>query len=154
MATLCYVVKNNKVLMLHRVKKEKDIHKGKYNGLGGKLEKEETPYQCVIREVYEESGIKILNPQLKGIINFPDFDGKNNWIVFVYVAKKFKGKLKKSLEGNLEWVDKKNLLKIPLWEGDKVFLKYVFNSKKFFYGSFLYRNGKLINYKFKVLKNL
>ena len=150
-ATLCYIVKDDKVLMLKRVKKENDIHQGKYNGLGGKLEKGESPYDCAIREIKEESGLSIKKPVLKGILNFPDFDGNNNWIVFVYLVRKFSGNLIDSKEGVLEWIDIKDILKIPLWEGDKVFLKYVFDDKSFFYGTFYYKNKKLIDYKFKVL---
>lgn len=151
-ATLCYVKKNDKVLMLHRVKKENDIHQGKYNGLGGKLEKGETPYDCVIREIKEESGLSIKNPVLKGILNFPDFDGKNNWIVFVYLSDKFSGRVIKSEEGNLEWVGIKDILNLPLWEGDKIFLKEVFDKNSFFYGTFYYRKNRLIKYKFHSLK--
>jgi 8-oxo-dGTP diphosphatase len=150
-ATLCYIVKDDKVLMLKRVKKENDIHHGKYNGLGGKLEKGETPYECVIREVKEESGLLIKNPILKGILNFPDFDGENDWIVFVYIAKDFDGDLIYSKEGVLEWIDIKDILKIPLWEGDKVFLKYIFKDKGFFYGTFYYKNKKLIDFKFQII---
>ncbi|MBQ8994041.1 MAG: NUDIX domain-containing protein, partial [Turicibacter sp.] len=62
--TLCYIFKNSEILMLYRNKKENDVHEGKWNGLGGKLEKEETPLQCVLREVYEESGLRLVNPTL------------------------------------------------------------------------------------------
>lgn len=151
-ATLCYVVRDNKVLMVHRVKKKNDIHKGKYNGLGGKLEKNETPYDCVIREVFEESGLKIKNPVLRGILTFPDFDGKNNWIVFVYIADKFSGRIIKSNEGVLKWVDIKNVLKLNLWEGDRYFLRYLFNTDDFFYGNFTYRKDKLISYSIRSIK--
>lgn len=150
-ATLCYVRDKDNVLMLHRTKKENDIHKGKYNGLGGKLEKGETPYECVIREVYEESGLMIKKPVLKGILNFPDFDCKNNWIVFVYVANDFSGKIKESDEGDLVWVKKNRITELPLWEGDKVFLKYIF-TEKFFYGTFYYHQNKLKKYKFNIVK--
>ena len=74
-ATLCYVKNGNKTLMLHRIKKENDIHEGKWNGLGGKMEAGETPEECVIREVREESGLQIQNPALRGVLTFPNFDG-------------------------------------------------------------------------------
>ena len=73
-ATLCYVKNGNKTLMLHRIKKENDIHEGKWNGLGGKMEAGETPEECVIREVREESGLQIQNPALRGVLTFPNFD--------------------------------------------------------------------------------
>ncbi len=148
-ATLCYVVKDGKVLMLHRMKKENDMHFGKYNGLGGKLEKGETPYECVIREVREESGIKIKNPFLSGVINFPEFDGKNNWIVFVFLAEEFEGSLIDSKEGVLEWVDIDKINNLNLWEGDYIFLRYVFK-KKFFYATFYYLKNKLVDYKIQI----
>lgn len=150
-ATLCYVVKGDKVLMVHRVKKKNDIHEGKYNGLGGKLEKNETSYDCVIREVFEESGLKIKNPVLRGILNFPDFDGKNNWIVFVYIANRFSGRIIDSNEGVLKWVRIKDVLKLNLWEGDRYFLKYLFNTDKFFYGVFVYKGSSLISYSIKTV---
>lgn len=146
LATLCYVRKNGKTLMLHRVKKENDIHKDKYNGLGGKFEDGESPEECVIREVYEESGLKIKNPLLKGILAFPKFDGKNDWIVFVFTAEKFSGKLRQSKEGNLLWVKNEDLLKLNLWEGDKIFLKYL-DKDIIFSGKFIYKNGKLLSYR-------
>jgi len=105
----------------------------------------------VIREVKEESGLLIKNPILKGILNFPDFDGENDWIVFVYLAKDFDGDLIDSREGVLEWIDIKDVLKIPLWEGDKVFLKYIFKDNGFFYGTFYYKNKKLIDFKFQII---
>ena len=74
LATLCYLKRNNKTLMLHRIKKKDDIHEGKWNGLGGKFEKGESPEECAIREVREESGIKINKLRLKGVLTFPDFN--------------------------------------------------------------------------------
>ena len=82
--------------MLHRVKKQNDIHEGKWNGLGGKLEEGESPEECVIREVYEESGLIIKNPMLKGIITFPKFDEIDDWLVFIYTANNFKDLFSKS----------------------------------------------------------
>ena len=84
--TLCYVRKGNKTLMIHRVKRDNDMHKGKWNGLGGKFNQGETPEECVIREVKEESGLSIKNPQLKGLITFPAADyPPEDWYVFVFV---------------------------------------------------------------------
>ena len=74
LATLCYVRHSGRTLMLHRIKKEKDMHEGKWNGLGGKMLDGETPEECVIREVREESGLTIKNPKLRGILTFPKFE--------------------------------------------------------------------------------
>jgi 8-oxo-dGTP diphosphatase len=144
-ATLCYVRKDDFVLMLHRVKKTDDMHKGKWNGLGGKFEKGESPEDCVIREVSEESGLKIINPVLKGIITFPQFDGENDWLVFVFQSNKFTGELSASDEGILKWIKKDKLLNLNLWEGDKIFLPWVFEDK-FFSAKFVYQNKKLIDW--------
>lgn len=147
LATLCYVKdkKNKKILMLHRIKKKNDVHEGKWNGLGGKFEKGESPEDCVIREVKEESGLTIKSLELKGFITFPDFDGKNDWHVFVFVADKFSGKLIDSNEGRLEWISYGKLLSLNLWEGDKIFIKWL-NQKKFFSAKFNYKNGKFKDY--------
>ncbi len=143
--TLCYVKKDNKTLMLHRIKKENDMHKGKWNGLGGKLENGESPEECVIREVKEESGLEIKNPKLKGILTFPAFDGIEDWYVFVFVAYKFEGELIDSKEGKLEWIDDDKLTELNLWEGDKLFLKWL-EQDKCFSGKFVYKNGKLVSH--------
>jgi len=145
LATLCYLRKNGKTLMLHRVKKERDVHEGKWNGLGGKFEPGESPEDCVIREVREESGLKIKSPALKGVLTFPDFAGGEDWYVFVFTAAKFSGKLIDSPEGNLEWIPDRKLLKLNLWEGDRVFLPLL-RRRGHFSGKFHYRGGRLAKY--------
>ncbi len=147
LATLCYVIDNEKkqTLMLHRVKKENDMHKGKWNGLGGKLEKGETPEECVIREVKEESGLIIKKPRMHGFITFPLFDGTNDWYVFLFTASNYSGKLIDSREGNLQWVPNKKVSTLDLWEGDKIFLKWLYE-EKFFSAKFVYKDGKLISH--------
>jgi len=148
LATLCYIKDkiNNKILMIYRNKKENDMHKGKWNGLGGKLELGETPEECVIREVEEESGLTIESPILKGFITFPAFDGFEDWYVFVFVAENFYGDLINSNEGELEWINIDNLFDLNLWEGDEIFLKWL-KDDKFFSAKFIYENGKLLDYK-------
>jgi len=132
--------------MLHRVKKENDIHKGKWNGLGGKLDQGETPEECAIREVKEECGLTVRNPQLKGIITFPLFDLQNeDWYVFVFVFDEFEGELIDSVEGTLEWIDDDKLLELNLWEGDYKFLKWI-QQNKFFSAKFVYENKKLVDH--------
>ena len=147
LATLCYVIdkKNKKTLMIHRVKKKNDYHKGKWNGLGGKFNKGESPEDCVIREVKEESGLTIKLPNLHGFITFPNFDGVHDWYVFVFTATNFKGKIIDSNEGNLEWIPNNKLSSLNLWDGDKIFIGWLFR-KKFFSAKFVYENGKFKNY--------
>ncbi len=145
-ATLCYVRKGGKTLMLHRVKKANDVHEGKWNGLGGKFELGESPEECVVREIREESGLTIIKPDLRGILTFPGFDGEHDWLVFLFTADKFRGKLdKNSNEGNIEWIPDSKLLNLPLWEGDRLFLKWLKN-KKFFSAKFIYKKGRLKSY--------
>jgi len=145
LATLCYVMKDNKTLMLFRNKKPNDVHEGKWNGLGGKFEKGETPEECVIREVKEESGLMIKNPKLHGIITFPMFDGKKDWYVFMFTVKDFEGELIDSNEGKLEWIENEKLLDLNLWEGDKIFIPWLFQ-EKYFSAKFIYENKKLISH--------
>ena len=118
LATLCYIRKDNQTLMLHRVKKENDIHEGKWNGLGGKFEAGETPEECIIREVKEESGLNIINPKLHGFISFPLFDEIQDWFVFIFSAHEFTGHIIESDEGILKWIDDEKLSFLNLWEGD------------------------------------
>jgi 8-oxo-dGTP diphosphatase len=147
LATLCYVInrENNTTLMIHRIKKGNDIHHGKWNGLGGKFELNESPEECVIREIKEESGLDIKSPKLHGFITFPLFDGEDDWYVFVFTADDFTGKLKSSDEGKLEWILNDNILKLNLWEGDAIFMNWL-KQNKFFSAKFVYLNGKLSNY--------
>jgi 8-oxo-dGTP diphosphatase len=145
LATLCYIKKNGRTLMLHRVKKKDDVHEGKWNGLGGKFEAGESPEDCVIREVLEESGLKIKSPALKGVLTFPGFARDEDWYVFVYTASRFTGRLIDSPEGNLEWVPDRNLLKLNLWEGDRVFLPLL-KRRGHFSGKFHYKAGRLTKY--------
>lgn len=145
LATLCYVRKNGRTLMLHRVKKANDVHEGKWNGLGGKFEPGESPEECVIREIREEAGLKIRSPKLKGVLTFPDFAKGDDWYVFVFTADKFSGRLIESPEGDLKWIPDRDLLKLNLWEGDKVFLPLL-KRRGHFSGKFHYRGGRLKDY--------
>lgn len=121
------------------------MHEGKWNGLGGKFEPGETPEQCAIREIQEESGLTMLEPVMKGFISFPNFDGVNDWYVFIFTSDKFTGELIESDEGNLEWIDDDKVLDLNLWAGDRIFLKWL-DDKGFFSAEFVYNNGKLINH--------
>lgn len=150
LATLCYVEDGDKILMLHRNKRENDYHNGKYNGLGGKVELGETPEECAIREVKEESGLTVSDAQFSGFISFPKFDKVNDWHVFIYRFKQFTGEIRDSYEGTLEWVEKSKLFDLPLWDGDKIFLKWVFDNE-LFHSKFNYKDGKFVDYEVKFL---
>jgi 8-oxo-dGTP diphosphatase len=143
LATLCYVINNQEktTLMLHRTKKENDYHEGKWNGLGGKFEYGESPEDCAIREIREESGLLVKSPRMHGFITFPNFDGVDDWYVFIFTANEFEGKLIDSPEGKLEWIPNDKITELNLWEGDKIFLAWLYQ-EKFFSAKFDYENGK------------
>lgn len=159
LATLCYVRHGGQTLMMHRIKKANDMHAGKWNGLGGKLLPGETPEACAIREVEEESGLTMHQPVLRGILTFPGFPSSqralwptddprhadpnlDDWYTFVYVAHQFSGVLTESAEGVLAWIDDHELLDLPLWEGDRIFIPWL-SGDAFFSGRFVYVDGVL-----------
>lgn len=142
LATLCYLRTGGRTLMLHRNKKPGDVHKGKWNGLGGKLEAGESPDECVVREVREESGLRLLDARLRGVLTFPAFAKGEDWVVFVYTAAAAEGELIDSAEGTLEWVPDAELAALNLWEGDRVFLPWL-DGPRFFSAKFVYRDGRL-----------
>jgi 8-oxo-dGTP diphosphatase len=147
LATLCYVMdkQNDSTLMIYRNKKENDFHQGKWNGLGGKFNPGESPEECAIREIEEESGLKVKSVKMRGFITFPLFDGKDDWYVFLFTAHEFRGKLIDSPEGHLEWILNNKLTEINLWEGDKIFIPWLFE-EKFFSAKFIYEDGKYKDY--------
>jgi 8-oxo-dGTP diphosphatase len=144
LATLCYVKQNGCTLMVYRNKKPNDIHEGKWNGLGGKFEAGETPEECVIREIHEESGLAIQNPKLCGLLMFPKFKG-NDWYVFVFTATEFSGKLSDSPEGELEWIPDEKIRGLNLWESDPIFMPWI-QEGKFFSAKFEYEGDKMRGY--------
>lgn len=151
LATLCYLKKDNKTLMMHRVKKKDDMHEGKWNGLGGKFEPSETPEECVIREIKEETGLDIVKPRLHGRIAFNDVsdESPNKMHVYVFTAREFNGNLissKDSREGNLKWIPDDNLFDLNLWEGDKIFLRWLEEEHGFFSAKFVYDGNKLVDH--------
>lgn len=130
--------------MVHRNRKANDIHEGKWNGLGGKFEAGESPEECVIREVHEESGLSIHQPKLCGLIMFPNFKG-NDWYVFVFTATEFSGDLIDSPEGQLEWIKDHELTGLNLWESDPIFFPWI-EKGEFFSAKFAYDGDKLLGY--------
>lgn len=144
LATLCYIERDNKTLFLHRVKKKNDIHKDKWIGLGGKIENGESPEECIIREVEEESGLKILRPKLRAVLTFPNFYGED-WYVFLYTAGEFIGELIDSKEGKLKWIDNEKIKELNMSKGDKIFLKAL-EEEKFFSAKFIYKEEELFDY--------
>lgn len=144
LATLCYVKHNRQTLMIHRVKKVNDIHAGKWNGLGGKLEPGESPEQCVIREVREEAGLEILQPRYHGLLVFADFKG-DDWYVWVFTADQFSGELAESGEGRLQWIPDQEIARLNLWPSDLVFLPWLGNGK-IFSARFQYQGEEMLGH--------
>lgn len=144
-ATLCYVRSNGQTLMIHRIKKAEDMHAGKWNGLGGKLEPGETPEECARREIKEESGLTVGSLQWKGLLTFPQFSKQEDWYAFVFVADGFEGELSASAEGELSWINDGELLALNLWEGDRIFLPWL-EQPGFFSAKFNYQDGRLIDH--------
>ena len=144
LATLCYIHHDGHTLMLHRVKRKNDIHTGKWNGLGGKFEPGESPEECVVREVREESGLEIGAPRLRGLLMFPGFKG-NDWYVFVFTAEGFSGELNENSEGFLKWIPDGELEALPLWPSDHIFFSWL-REEKFFSAKFVYRGEEYLRY--------
>ncbi len=147
LATLCYVMNKDekKTLMIHRTKKKNDYHEGKWNGLGGKFEEGESPEECAVREIKEESGLIVNSPRMHGFITFPNFDGIDDWYVFIFTADEYEGKIIDSLEGKLEWIPNHRVTDLNLWEGDKIFLEWLYKDK-FFSAKFNYIDGVYIDH--------
>lgn len=151
-ATLTYLRKSGQTLMLHRNKKDRDYHKGKYNGVGGKLEAGESPEACAIREIREETGLEVNQLIYRGHLSFPMFDGHNDWLCFVYECHEFQGELGPCPEGTLHWIPDENLLDLPLWDGDVHFLRVLYNTPDIFFGQFVYENQQLVSYQLQTQK--
>ena len=141
LATLCYVKRDGYTLMVYRNKKADDIHQGKWNGLGGKFEPGEGPEECVKREVLEESGLQIREPNLHGLLMFANFKGQD-WYVFVFTAHDFNGELIDSPEGRLEWIPDEKLTALNLWPSDQIFFPWLEN-RNFFSAKFIYEGEEM-----------
>ena len=129
--TLCYIEHGDEYLMLHRVKKENDINRDKWIGLGGKFEKDESPEECLLREVYEESGLRLTSGRYRGIVTFVNTVCPTEYM-HLFTADEFEGEIGACDEGELEWIKKSELMKLTLWEGDKIFLRLLDENAPFF----------------------
>ena len=131
LTTLCYIENEDSYLMMHRVKKENDINKDKWIGVGGHFEADETPEECLLREVKEETGLTLLSWKLRGIITFI-CDKWQTEYMFLYTSDSYEGNIIECNEGILEWVPKAQVYDLPVWEGDKIFFHLLEDSDKFF----------------------
>lgn len=144
--TLCYIEKDGKYLMLHRTKKENDENRDKWIGLGGKIEDGESPFDCVRREILEESGITLNAPKYRGIVTFVS-DVYGTEYMHLFTCLDFSGNIKKGCnEGELEWLNKAMLYDMDIWEGDKIFLRLLENDAPFFSLKLVYQGDKLVSH--------
>jgi 8-oxo-dGTP diphosphatase len=146
-ATLCYVRNSWKTLMMHRIKKENDMHEWKWNWLGWKMESWETPEECSIREIKEESWLDVIKQTLKWVITFPEFSKWETRYCYLFTIDKFKWELIEDCnEWELCWINNDKLLDLNLWDWDKIFLKWL-DQDKFFSAKFNYKDWELLDYK-------
>ena len=131
LTTLCYIENDGKYLMLHRIKKDKDINKDKYIGVGGHFEYGESPDECLLREVMEETGLTLTSYRARGIITF--IYGKDvTEYMHLYTADGYTGEMRDCDEGELIWIDKDKVYDLPIWEGYKVFYRLFEQTEGFF----------------------
>lgn len=142
--SLCYIEENKKYLMLHRTKKVNDENKDKWIGIGGQFEEKESPEDCVLREVAEETGLTLLSYQYRGIVTFVSDIWQTEYM-HLFHSDKFSGEIIPCDEGELEWVSKDDLLKLSLWEGDKIFLELLNRDIPFFSLKLVYQGSCLVS---------
>ena len=141
--TLCYVTRGEEVLMLHRVKKKNDISKDKWIGIGGKFEGDESPDECQLREAWEETGLRLTSWQCRGVVTFLN-DTCEGEFMYLFTADGFEGELIDCPEGDLQWVNRDFLNRLPKWEGDQIFLDLLWQNAPFFLLTLRYSGDKLI----------
>ncbi len=142
LTTLCYIEKDDSYLMLHRVSKKHDVNKDKWIGIGGHFEENESPEECLLREAKEETGFTLTNWSFRGIVTFIS-EGWDTEYMCLYTADGYEGEMIPCNEGVLEWVKKEDLLKLNLWEGDKIFLKLLQENAPFFSLKLAYKGDQL-----------
>ncbi len=140
--TLCYIEKDGRCLMLHRTKKKNDANGGKWIGVGGKCEEGESPEDCLLREVAEETGLTLTAWKYRGLITFAN-DALPTEYMHLYTATDYTGSLKECSEGELVWVPLEERGALPAWEGDHVFLRLLEQGAPFFSLKLVYRSDRL-----------
>ena len=142
--SLCYIEREGKYLMLHRTKKVNDENHDKWIGVGGKFEEGESPEECMLREVKEETGLTLTAWRYRGIVTFVSDEWGGEYM-HLFTADGYSGELKSCDEGELEWVEKQRLPALPIWEGDKIFLRLLDSAQPFFSLKLCYAGARLVS---------
>ena len=140
--TVCYLERGTQYLLLHRTKKENDENAGKWIGVGGKCKENESPEDCMLREVREETGLSDTQHRLRGVITFVS-DAWEGQYMYLFTASKWHGALTDCDEGELAWVERTDMLHLPLWEGDRIFLALLAEERPFFSLKLVYQGDSL-----------
>jgi 8-oxo-dGTP diphosphatase len=141
--TLCYIENpQGEYLMLHRVKKENDLNRDKWIGVGGKFEDGESPEDCLLREVREETGLTLTSYRFRGVVTFVS-DRYDTEYMHLFTATGYTGTLQECDEGDLEWVPKAKVQDLPIWEGDKLFFRLLEENRPFFSLKLTYQGERL-----------
>ncbi len=144
--TLCYIERDGKYLLIHRTKKQGDENRDKWIGIGGKIEEGESPFDCIRREALEETGLELTSLSYRGIVTFVS-DIYGTEYMHLFHSTDFSGIQKDtSLEGDLKWVEKKQLLSLPMWEGDRIFLDLLDKKVGFFSLKLVYQGDRLLSH--------
>ncbi|MBP5265835.1 MAG: 8-oxo-dGTP diphosphatase [Lachnospiraceae bacterium] len=141
--TLCYIEREGQYLMLLRNKKKQDLNEGKWIGVGGKFEANETPEECLLREVKEETGLTLTDYRYRGVITFVSDTWETEYM-HLFTATGFEGELMECDEGELRWIPKEEVLALPLWEGDRQFLHLLYEDAPFFTMKVVYHGDELV----------
>ena len=144
--TLCYLENDRgEYLMLHRVKKQHDVNQDKWIGVGGKFEENESPDECLLREVREETGLTLTDYRFRGVVTFLTDGGWEGEYMYLFTARRWEGELDSACaEGDLEWVSKDRVPQLPIWEGDKIFLDLLAREHPVFLLTLEYAGDRLI----------
>ena len=144
--TLCYIENDRgEYLMLHRVKKKNDVNQDKWIGVGGKFEGDESPDECLLREVREETGLTLTHFRFRGVVTFLTDGGWEGEHMYLFTAGGWTGSLcADCAEGDLEWVPKDQVAQLPIWEGDKIFLRLLAQEAPAFLLTLEYRGDTLV----------